>query len=335
MNVVLCVDNDLPASARLSYRLNLKQMEDSSTFMSSLNFQYPSQQNHEEWAGLLPPSHCGDVSCFTDADSANTGQKASLRILLQTIAADPLTQQYLQASRNLLHLSPGDSVIEVGCGSFPDLEDITRSLAPSGRVVGIDKSEAMMASLSASFALLSAQYSFMSFSHHQQDACHICFPDHEFNAARAVRVLQYCSRPDLALQEMKRVVQPGGRIVVVDPDWSTFSLSNGDNVVTEQLTHWVQDLIVNPRMGAELPSLFSQIGLTDIGAESFNRYVSTFSSADVFFMLSRGLQRIQEHGYISAAQADQWSKDVAMMEQKNTFQCKLKIAVVGGTIPTS
>jgi SAM-dependent methyltransferase len=44
-------------------------------------------------------------------------------------------------------------------------------------------------------------------------------PDQSFDVAVCTQVLEYVSEVDRALEDMRRVLRPGGRVLIVDTDW--------------------------------------------------------------------------------------------------------------------
>lgn len=56
-------------------------------------------------------------------------------------------------------------------------------------------------------------------------------PDDSFDAARSERTLQWLADPAAAVAEMVRVVRPGGRVSLIDTDWSTFTIHVGDDAL--------------------------------------------------------------------------------------------------------
>ncbi len=67
------------------------------------------------------------------------------------------------------------------------------------------------------------------------DALALDEPDHSFDAARSERTLQWLTDPQAAVDELARVLRPGGRISLIDTDWSTLRLDVGDNTVAAQV----------------------------------------------------------------------------------------------------
>ena len=83
------------------------------------------------------------------------------------------------------------------------------------RVIGVDASSRMLDAARAkleSAGLLGEH----SVELRQGDASALPLEDCEVDAAFAHMMLQYLDRPGDAVQEMQRVVRPGGRIVIVD-----------------------------------------------------------------------------------------------------------------------
>jgi len=82
--------------------------------------------------------------------------------------------------------------------------------------------------------------------------------DASFDAALCVQVLEYVPDATAALAEMRRVLRPGGRIVVWDIDWATISIHSEDAALTarvlagwdEHLTHRSLPRSLAPRMRA-------------------------------------------------------------------------------------
>ena len=53
------------------------------------------------------------------------------------------------------------------------------------------------------------------------DATALAFADATFDAAVSMQVIEYLAEPDTALQQLVRVLRPGGRLVIIDTDWDS------------------------------------------------------------------------------------------------------------------
>ncbi len=101
----------------------------------------------------------------------------------------------------------GDSAIDVGCGPG----NYTRHLASAsgnGLVVGVDASEAMVAAAAKRGGGANITYL-------RADASALPFRDGAFDAACSVGVIHMIVEPEMAIDEMVRVLAPGGRLAIV------------------------------------------------------------------------------------------------------------------------
>ncbi|MGH7838106.1 MAG: methyltransferase domain-containing protein, partial [Candidatus Binataceae bacterium] len=78
---------------------------------------------------------------FSDVDA--TGEQA--RYVSYLDQATDFTRQQKQSRYPLLELRAGDHVLDIGCGTGADVAELAALVGRSGRAVGIDYSEAMVA----------------------------------------------------------------------------------------------------------------------------------------------------------------------------------------------
>jgi SAM-dependent methyltransferase len=106
----------------------------------------------------------------------------------------------------MLAVSTEDRILDVGCGPGNYTRDLA-DVAGNGLVVGVDASEAMVAAAAQRGGSPNIAYL-------RGDACALPFEDGSFDAACSVGVIHMLERPMVALEEMVRVLAPGGRLVV-------------------------------------------------------------------------------------------------------------------------
>lgn len=106
----------------------------------------------------------------------------------------------------MLGVRPGDRVIDVGCGPGNYTALLARE-SGDGLVVGVDAAEGMLAA-----AVGRADRENLAFV--RADACALPFAAGAFGMACSVGAVHMTSKPMVALEEMVRVLKPGGRIVV-------------------------------------------------------------------------------------------------------------------------
>jgi ubiquinone/menaquinone biosynthesis C-methylase UbiE len=102
---------------------------------------------------------------------------------------------------------PGDRVAEVGCGKGRFLRLINEQI-PGVRSTGIDPSPAMLAAAPQGIERVLGSL--------ESIPC----PDASFDVVFSVEAIEHAANPEAAVEEMVRVVRPGGWVVVIDKQQS-------------------------------------------------------------------------------------------------------------------
>jgi SAM-dependent methyltransferase len=107
----------------------------------------------------------------------------------------------------MLALAGGERVLDVACGTGAFTTDFARA-AHGGLVVGLDASGAMLARAAREHARANVAYV-------RGDACALPFADASFDAVCCFAALYLIERPLRALEELVRVLAPGGRVALL------------------------------------------------------------------------------------------------------------------------
>jgi ubiquinone/menaquinone biosynthesis C-methylase UbiE len=113
-------------------------------------------------------------------------------------------------ARLLLGLSPGDGVLDVACGTGNFTRDFARAVGTDGLVVGIDVSETMLTRAVADTAAAGLDQA----AYIRGDAQELPFRDQSFDAVCCFAAFHLFADPMRALDRMKEVLTPGGRIAL-------------------------------------------------------------------------------------------------------------------------
>lgn len=160
-----------------------------------------------------------------------------------------------------LRPAPGDAVLDVGCGPGFYVADLLEMVGPTGRVVGVDSSPQMLALAEQR----SKQHDNREF--HAASATALPVGTGRFDRALCVQVLEYVEDVSAALLELRRVLRPGGRVVVWDVDWSTVSWHSSDPGRTASVLGAWDGHLVHPALPRTLTSHLRAAGFTDIAFE--------------------------------------------------------------------
>ena len=113
----------------------------------------------------------------------------------------------------LARLQPGQSVLDIGCGTGSLAIAAKRRVGPSGMVHGIDASPEMIARAKKKASKAGLD---VSFTNGVVEA--LPFPDGHFDAVLSTLMLHHLPREarQQCAREMRRALKPGGRVLAVD-----------------------------------------------------------------------------------------------------------------------
>lgn len=248
---------------------------------------------------------------------------ASLDAMAQTLA------QAKQLSYEWMEASPGDRVLDVGCGPATDTLELARRVAPDGRVDGVDADPEMVAeaqSRADDAGLAEAVH------HREADALDLPFGDGDFDAVRSERLFQHLADPAAALAEMVRVTRPGGRVVLLDTDHELSFIDSDEPELAERLLKLRARAMANPRSGRRLWRLVREAGLTDAAYRVIPMVFTDLREALASADLEKAAGAAVQSGAVSGEEAMRLQSSLAAAQQAGTFFGGGFLVLVGGTV---
>ncbi len=121
--------------------------------------------------------------------------------------AGPRAEEEHRIALEMLAISSGDRVLDVACGPGNFTRDFAGA-AGDGLVVGIDASPTML-------AVAVRDTDGANVAYVRGDACELPFRDGSFDAACCFAALYLIEEPMRALEEIVRVLAPGGRVALL------------------------------------------------------------------------------------------------------------------------
>jgi ubiquinone/menaquinone biosynthesis C-methylase UbiE len=231
-------------------------------------------------------------------------------------------------SIDMLKLSNGASVLDVGCGLGHDAEAILAETGGKGRVVGIDASKELIAKAIDRTQLLTHRPEFKV-----GDALALEFDGNTFDACRIDRVLQHLNAPAQAVAEMVRVTRPQGRVSALDADWHTLSVAGGDIAVAQAVTRQ-RAFVASSQgdIGRRLVQLLMDAGCEDVGVEAEVSVLRDLGTANFVLHIRSTLEAAISDGAITRDAGEQWWEAVQELDGRGQFFASCNIVICGATV---
>ncbi len=254
---------------------------------------------------------------FTDADVS--GGSEELAAYLDAVAGELAEDK--RASIEAMGVQPGDAGLDVGCGIGDEVRLIAERVGPSGRAVGVDISEDLLAAARERTSG-GAAAEFVA-----ADAHSLPFAAGEFAAARVERALQHVADPAGVIAEMARVVRPGGRVVAAEPDWDTLVISSADLETTRAVLDEHRAHIRNSTVGRAVAGHFAGAGIAVEAVDAQALVIRDATVAKALFLLDDAVDRVGTDA------ARRWLDDLGEQTARQAFCAALTGFRVVGTTP--
>lgn len=155
-----------------------------------------------------------------------------------------------------LDLRPGERVLDLGCGPGLLACQMARAVGPRGLVHGLDASPSMLAIARRRDPGPSGAPIELS----QGDVAAPALPDAAFGAAVCTQVYEYVADMPAALAQARRLLAPGGRLLVLDTDWDSIVWRSGDDERMARVLRAWDEHLVHRDLPRRLPQLLTEAG---------------------------------------------------------------------------
>lgn len=266
-----------------------------------------------------------NVRVFEDVDDSE--RVKSYIHILDEFDSLPGIQVLKKAAIERCRIQAGMSVLDDGCGAGLETVRLARLVAPSGRVVGMDASQAFLAEARRRAGGLG-----LPIEYGEGDAHQLPFPDDHFDVARAERLFLYLRDPVKALAELVRVTKSKGVVYVIEPDFETVTINVGDRGLVRKVLHFDCDNDTrNGWIGRELPGLFKASGLVEIAVETGVVVFEPHTFSPYFLEIGHSAFH---NNVITEDELQKWQGDIHQLLSRDELFCTityfLAIGHVGG-----
>lgn len=260
---------------------------------------------------------------FRNVDTAETAD----RVIGYLEFGDSLPQirQIRVNSYGYLGLKEGETVLDAGCGLGFDAFRMAAKVGRTGQVIGVDLSERFIAIAEAKVKGTGLPVSFRT-----GDVQNLPFPDASFDAVRIQTTLQLLNNPGQVLDELIRVLRPGGRLLAIEPDWETYICDPGDRDIPRIFFRFCADQFADGSTGRQLYRCFRERGLSDVTIHPEPLVLNDLAIAMKMTNMEQFLSAAQEKGVLKRDDVASWLTELKDADAKGQFMfAGLMFAVCG------
>ncbi|GAA3094624.1 methyltransferase domain-containing protein [Streptosporangium carneum] len=204
---------------------------------------------------------------------------------------------------------------DVGCGAGRAVEEMAeRGALP----IGVDADERMIEVARRRRPALDFRLG---------DACALPLADGRAHGYRADKVCHELADPAAALAEARRVLAPGGRIVLLGQDWDAFLIDSDDPELTRVIVHARADTMPSPRAARGYRNLLLDGGFGGVTVEV---HAGVLVQAAMLPMVSRLADIAHAAGAITGEQARTWKAEQAARADAGRLFAAVPLFVAAG-----
>lgn len=239
---------------------------------------------------------------------------------LDLVRRHPFYVRYKERVIELLAPLSGKRYLEVGTGTGADA---IAARSAGACVVGVDSSVTMVAEANRR-GLRSAVAA---------DAHALPFADGTFAGYWADRTYQHLADPETALSEARRAVEPGGRVVVVDPDYSTQEFPFPDpELARKVLLYRQRHAVRNGDLGPRMVPMMERAGLDGVVCEELRLTVEDPHDLDRCLGLRTWARAACGYGLMSSHEVDRWLSLFDEVASSGRFSWSVSFFITSGVV---
>jgi ubiquinone/menaquinone biosynthesis C-methylase UbiE len=230
---------------------------------------------------------------FTDVDS-NHDPEAWIRVL-DRMHEEPFYACYKKRAIEMLDPQHGGIYLDIGAGTGHDARALRD--ARNCSVVALDRSLTMMQESNRRGLTTSAVGM----------AEQLPFADNRFDGCWSDRTFQHLTDPKNALAESVRVTKPGGRVVTVDPDYSTQMMEFPDQRLAKTVFRFRAEYgLRNGTMAHTMATMFAEQDLSAVEVETMTLEVRDPTAVDNVMGLRTWAESARSVGLLTEDDVKRW-----------------------------
>ncbi|GAA3080171.1 methyltransferase domain-containing protein [Kribbella aluminosa] len=235
---------------------------------------------------------------------------------LDWIEERPGAAELRAASYRMLGLKRGATCVDVACGAGHAVAELARK---GLKVTGIDADPD---------AIEAARERAPGAMFHVAHSDDLPLEDGSADGYRALRLFHLLEDPRPTIAEARRVLHPGGRIVVGGQDYGFLLIDSSDQDLTDVICLGLESRTVSPRATRTLRDVLLDAGFHDVEVAVHNEIVT--EHGQLAPQLKSAAGAAVEKALITQEDADNWLVEQSRRGRRNRFLAVVPTLLVGG-----
>lgn len=210
---------------------------------------------------------------------------------------------------------PGDRILDVGCGTGEADRLLLRLYPEVGEVIGVEPDPARYATAHDAAA---AECNRIRFQAGKAQA--LPFEDGSVDRVLCVDTLEWVREPLLAVQEMRRVLKPGGVALVIHSDFDTQVFHAEDIELNRRIVHAFNDAGPNGQIGRALAGLCRAAGFADVDAQIYPLVNTSWQPNLYGYRVAQMMvEWLRQKSLVHEDDLQRWLDDIAGQHERGAF----------------
>lgn len=213
-------------------------------------------------------------------------------------------------------------IVDLGCGTGMDVITMAKLFGENISVTGIDHDLIMLnKGIEGAEGLQNADFVL-------SEAYPINFDSSSVSGVRAERLVQHLKEPMKVINEIHRVLQPGGPCVIVESDWPGLLFYNQHSKIEQKIIRYLSEQKVNNGYAARnLTSYLKAANFNVIKIEIFPFVLKSLKQANEYLWFDKILNETVKQQVISKDEFDLFNQAMIEADGSGYFACSMNMVV--------